>query len=186
MHYFFSMKSKLLSLTVPLLHGWFVWSLSGWFASHVLSTGVVNLFHWVCKLPGTAAWMRYVVFDAAKYTPVACYVKALVVLNFVGKHKNIFTFSVISQHCNGTGCWKHSLWKTRTRLFSLVNIMVADDLLHKEPGHWHSWYLPSSSRIYWYQRLKGYAILRAKDILELAVCFIIIHDPISKTILPHG
>ena len=43
------------------------------------------------------------------------------------KYNNIFAFSMISQHWNGTGNWNPSLWKTRNHLSYLVNTGVADD-----------------------------------------------------------
>ena len=66
---------------------------------------------------------------ATKLYVLTLYVlKNLVVLNFLQKHENMFTFSIISQHWDATGSWNPSLWKTRTRLFCIVNTMGADDL----------------------------------------------------------
>ena len=36
--------------------------------------------------------------------------------------------SVISQYCDGVGCWNPSSWTTRTRLLRTVSTTVADDL----------------------------------------------------------
>ena len=47
---------------------------------------------------------------------------------WVQKHRNIFTFSIMSQHFDGTGCWNPSLWKTRTCLSYRINTMAANVL----------------------------------------------------------
>ena len=43
-----------------------------------------------------------------------------------GKH-DIITFSIISQHWDGTGSWNTSSWKTRTCLSCVIKTMAADD-----------------------------------------------------------
>ena len=45
-------------------------------------------------------------------------------LYFRKYEKNVFTFSVISQHLDDTGSWNPSLWKTMTCLHCIVNIIV--------------------------------------------------------------
>ena len=47
----------------------------------------------------------------------------------VRKYKNIFEFSIISQHWVRVGIWNHSSWKTRTPLSYIVKIMAADALV---------------------------------------------------------
>ena len=51
-------------------------------------------------------------------------------VEFRGKTKYIFTFSIISLHWDGADNWSHSLWKTDTRLSFIVNIMVLIGLGH--------------------------------------------------------
>ena len=41
----------------------------------------------------------------------------------------MYTFSDISQHWEGTGCWKPSFWKTKTHLSYTVYIIAADVLV---------------------------------------------------------
>ena len=52
----------------------------------------------------------------------------LYVLNFKRKHKHVFTFYVIPPYWHAKDNWNPSSCKTRTYLFHIVNIMVADDL----------------------------------------------------------
>ena len=45
------------------------------------------------------------------------------------KHKTIFTFCIIAQYTDGTGCWNPSLCKTRNSSSCIVNTMAADGLV---------------------------------------------------------
>ena len=49
-------------------------------------------------------------------------------LIFFRENKNILTYSILSQHQDGTGSRNPSLWKTRTLSFCKVSTMVAVDL----------------------------------------------------------
>ena len=44
------------------------------------------------------------------------------------KHKNVFIFSIISEHFDGTCSWNLSWRKTGMHLSYVINIMAADDL----------------------------------------------------------
>ena len=52
----------------------------------------------------------------------------------ISKYENIFAFSNIYQHWNGTGSCNHSLFKTRTRLTSIFSAMFADILVTQSQG----------------------------------------------------
>ena len=54
--------------------------------------------------------------------------KTLYVPFFLQNHKCVFTFSIIPPCRYDTGVWNLFSWKTRSYLFYIVNIMVADDL----------------------------------------------------------
>ena len=47
---------------------------------------------------------------------------------FFRKHKNIFTFPIISHHWDDAAIWNPSSWKTMTCIFYIFNSMAADDL----------------------------------------------------------
>ena len=50
-------------------------------------------------------------------------------VNFFRKRYNMFAFSSISQHCDGTGDWNPSLWMSRASSSCIFNIIVADGLV---------------------------------------------------------
>ena len=69
------------------------------------------------------------------------------------KHKNISTFSIISQDQGGAVRSNPSLWKTRTFLSYILWLLMAWWL--EEPGHQKPWYWSSLPWIFWFQRQKG-------------------------------
>ena len=62
---------------------------------------------------------------------------------FQSKHKQVFTFYAIPPHWHAIDNWSPSLYKTRTYQFYIINIMAADVLGCKDPGHQQPWYWPS-------------------------------------------
>ena len=61
-------------------------------------------------------------FDDIMMPCCAIYIYIYIYIWGGGDHKNIFTYSLIFQHWDATGCWNMSLWKIYTHI---VNIMFA-------------------------------------------------------------
>ena len=85
--------------------------------------GPMNLAIWVSLLrPFTTSWLLEI--PPLWYVTFSPWLAKL----FWGNIKNIFAFSVISQHWDGTRSVNPSSWMIRTHVSCMVSTMAADDL----------------------------------------------------------